>query len=55
MTYNHALPRPVGIFLSIDRPTYESQMTRQIQMAIEKRGKGDLEKLFGSGDTWNIR
>ena len=34
MTYNHTLPRPVGIFLSIDRPTYESQMTRQIQVAI---------------------
>ena len=55
MTYNHALPRPVGIFLSIERPTYESQMTRQIQVAIEKRGKGDLEKLLGSGDTWTIQ
>ncbi len=55
MTYNHALPRPVGIFLSIERPTYESQMTRQIQVAIEKRGKGDLEKLLGSGDTWMIQ
>lgn len=54
MTYNHALPRPVGIFLSIERPTYESQMTRQIQVAIEKRGKGDLEELLGSGDTWTI-
>ncbi len=54
MTYNHALPRPVGIFLSIERPTYESQMTHQIQVAIEKRGKGDLEKLLGSGDTWTI-
>ena len=55
MTYNHALPRPVGIFLSIERPTYESQMTRQIQVAIEKRGKGDLEELLGSGDTWTIQ
>jgi 2-oxoglutarate ferredoxin oxidoreductase subunit beta len=55
MTYNHALPRPVGIFLSIERPTYESQMTRQIQVAIEKRGKGDLETLLGSGDTWTIQ
>jgi hypothetical protein len=30
-------------------------MTRQIQVAIEKRGKGDLEKLLGSGDTWTIQ
>ncbi len=55
MTYNASLPRPVGIFLSIDRPTYESQMTLQIKNAIEKKGKGDLEKLLGSGDTWTIQ
>jgi 2-oxoglutarate ferredoxin oxidoreductase subunit beta len=55
MTYNASLPRPVGIFLSIDRPTYESQMTLQIKNAVEKKGKGDLEKLLGSGDTWTIQ
>ena len=54
MTYNTSLPRPVGIFLSIDRPTYESQMTLQIKNAIDKRGVGDLEKLLNSGDTWTI-
>ncbi len=55
MTYNPSLPRPLGIFLSIDRPTYESQMTLQIKNAIEKKGKGDLDKLLGSGDTWTIQ
>jgi 2-oxoglutarate/2-oxoacid ferredoxin oxidoreductase subunit beta len=55
MTYNASLPRPVGIFLSIERPTYESQMTLQIKNAIEKKGKGDLDKLLGSGDTWTIQ
>jgi 2-oxoglutarate/2-oxoacid ferredoxin oxidoreductase subunit beta len=55
MTYNASLPRPVGIFLSIDRPTYESQMTLQIKNAVEKKGKGDLDKLLGSGDTWTIQ
>ncbi|MGA7160581.1 MAG: 2-oxoacid:ferredoxin oxidoreductase subunit beta [Bacteroidota bacterium] len=55
MTYNSALPRPVGIFLSIDRPTYESQMTLQIKSAVDKKGKGDLEKLLGMGDTWTIQ
>ena len=55
MTYNSSLPRPVGIFLSIDRPTYESQMTLQIKNAVEKKGKGDLDRLLGSGDTWTIQ
>ncbi|MGA9406741.1 MAG: 2-oxoacid:ferredoxin oxidoreductase subunit beta [Bacteroidota bacterium] len=55
MTYNSALPRPVGIFLSIDRPTYESQMALQIKSAVDKKGKGDLEKLLASGDTWTIQ
>lgn len=55
MTYNPSLPRPIGIFLDIERPTYEAQMTRQIQIAIEKRGKGDLTKLLESGDTWTIQ
>ncbi|HTY09708.1 MAG TPA: 2-oxoacid:ferredoxin oxidoreductase subunit beta [Bacteroidota bacterium] len=55
MTYNASLPRPVGIFLSIDRPTYESQMSLQIRNATDKKGRGDLEKLLGSGDTWTIQ
>ncbi len=55
MTYNHELPRPVGIFLAIDRPRYETEMEKQIDSAISKRGKGSLEKLLHSGDTWVIQ
>ena len=54
MTYKSHLPRPVGIFLSIDRPTYEDGMTKQIQTAKEKRGEGDIAKLLNSGETWVI-
>lgn len=55
MTYNHDLPRPVGIFLAIDRPRYEVEMEKQIDSAISKRGKGSLEKLLNTGDTWVIQ
>jgi 2-oxoglutarate/2-oxoacid ferredoxin oxidoreductase subunit beta len=55
MTYNSSVPRPVGIFQSISRDTYEDEMTGQIQKAVEKRGKGSLEKLLNSGDTWVIQ
>jgi 2-oxoglutarate ferredoxin oxidoreductase subunit beta len=55
MTYNDDLPRPVGIFLAVDRPRYEVEMEKQIDSAISKRGKGILEKLLNSGDTWVIQ
>jgi 2-oxoglutarate/2-oxoacid ferredoxin oxidoreductase subunit beta len=55
MTYNDNLPRPIGIFQSIERPTYDQQMTAQIEAAISKKGKGTLEQLLNSGDTWNIQ
>ena len=55
MTYNPDLPRPIGIFLAVDRPRYEVEMATQIDSAISKRGKGSLEKLLNSGDTWVIQ
>lgn len=55
MTYNPHLPRPVGVFLSIERPTYEKEMQRQIDFAKEKRGEGDMKKLLHSGDIWTIQ
>ncbi|HEY5616142.1 MAG TPA: 2-oxoacid:ferredoxin oxidoreductase subunit beta [Bacteroidota bacterium] len=55
MTYKSHLPRPVGIFLAIDRPVYEEEMTRQIQFAKQKRGEGDMTKLLNSGETWVVQ
>ncbi|MEK6757298.1 MAG: 2-oxoacid:ferredoxin oxidoreductase subunit beta [Bacteroidota bacterium] len=55
MTYKPHLPRPVGIFLAIDRPVYEQEMERQISFAKEKRGEGDMTKLLSSGDTWVVQ
>ena len=54
MTFKPNLPRPVGIFLAIQRPTYEAEMARQISFAKEKRGEGDMTKLLNSGETWVI-
>ncbi len=55
MTYKPHLPRPVGIFLAIDRPVYEAEMERQIAFAQEKRGVGDFKKLLNSGETWVVQ
>jgi 2-oxoglutarate ferredoxin oxidoreductase subunit beta len=55
MTYHSHMPRPLGVFLSIERPTYESEMQRQIEFAKEKRGEGNMAKLLNSGETWTIQ
>ncbi|HSP07885.1 MAG TPA: 2-oxoacid:ferredoxin oxidoreductase subunit beta, partial [Acidobacteriota bacterium] len=47
-------PVPVGVFRSILKPSYEVLMENQVKKSVEMYGKGDLEKLFNSGDTWTV-
>jgi 2-oxoglutarate ferredoxin oxidoreductase subunit beta len=42
------------VFQSLDRPSYESEMQRQIELIKEKQGEGNMDKLLNSGDTWTI-
>ncbi len=46
-------PEPIGVFRDIDAPRYEECLAEQISQA-EKRGKGDLQTLFNSGETWTV-
>ena len=55
MIHNPALPRPMGVFVSLDRPTYEEQMRDQIAKAKSKRGEGDLQELLDGDETWVIK
>jgi 2-oxoglutarate ferredoxin oxidoreductase subunit beta len=48
------LPRPFGVFYETDRACYEDVMAMQIEEAIAKRGKGDLDKLLRGNETWTI-
>ncbi len=47
-------PEPIGVFRCVDRPRYDVELNRQVDLAREKRGDGSLEKLFNSGDTWTV-
>jgi 2-oxoglutarate ferredoxin oxidoreductase subunit beta len=47
-------PVPMGVFRSTLKPTYDTLLAGQVQASIEKFGKGDLEKLLNSGDTWTV-
>ena len=54
MRWPHS-PEPMGIFRSIERPTYDDEADQQLQSCIESQGEGDLEALFNSGDTWDVK
>lgn len=47
-------PVPIGVFRNIRKPTYDEMMMGQVKKSVEMFGKGDLSKLFNSGDTWVV-
>ncbi len=48
-------PEPIGVFRDVESTVFEEQMRNQVKEAILTRGKGDLNKLFRSGDTWHVK
>ncbi len=48
------LPRPFGVFFQADRPTYEDQLSAQLDVAKERFGEGDLDKLIAGKKTWTV-
>lgn len=47
-------PTPVGVFRSVERPSYGDEMARQIFAAQERQGPGDLQKLIESSPVWEV-
>ncbi|MFD8531927.1 2-oxoacid:ferredoxin oxidoreductase subunit beta [Streptosporangium canum] len=45
---------PIGVFRSVERPSYDELMAGQLEEAVGDRGRGDLDDLLLSGDTWRI-
>jgi 2-oxoglutarate ferredoxin oxidoreductase subunit beta len=48
-------PECIGIFRAVDRPTYDDLVNKQIEDVIKAKGKGRLEDLFASDDTWVVQ
>jgi 2-oxoglutarate ferredoxin oxidoreductase subunit beta len=47
-------PECVGVFRCVERPTYEDQLNQQMNEVIQKKGRGKLEDLFASEETWVV-
>jgi len=48
-------PEPIGVFRAVQRPIYDEQLNAQLDTARQKDGPGDLDRLFGSGETWTVQ
>jgi 2-oxoglutarate ferredoxin oxidoreductase subunit beta len=44
---------PIGVFRSVDRPSYDELMASQLEQA-RSGGPGDLTKLIAGNDTWEV-
>jgi 2-oxoglutarate ferredoxin oxidoreductase subunit beta len=49
------IPEPMGVFRCVERPAYDAEVDRQMHEITDRQGPGDLEKLFNSGDTWEVK
>ena len=49
------LPVPMGIFKKVEVPSFESDVVKQIEEVEHKKGKGSMEKLLKSGETWEVK
>ena len=48
------MPTPIGVFRAVERLEYGSEVSRQLAMAQEQKGPGDLATLLRSGGTWEV-
>jgi 2-oxoglutarate ferredoxin oxidoreductase subunit beta len=47
-------PVPLGVLRAVERKTYDSMMSAQIEDAVARNGEGDLKALLHAGDTWIV-
>lgn len=47
-------PEPIGVFRDVERPLYDVELNKQLAEAKAKKGEGDLNKLYTSGECWTV-
>jgi 2-oxoglutarate ferredoxin oxidoreductase subunit beta len=48
-------PECIGVFRAVERPTYDDMLNKQIEDVIKSKGRGKLDELFASDDTWVVQ
>jgi 2-oxoglutarate ferredoxin oxidoreductase subunit beta len=47
-------PEPVGVFRDVEAPIYNQDVRRQIDDAVARRGRGNIQDLITGTETWNV-
>ncbi|MFK7735559.1 MAG: 2-oxoacid:ferredoxin oxidoreductase subunit beta [Pirellulaceae bacterium] len=47
-------PEPIGVFRDVQKDLFEDEVRGQLETALAKKGPGDLNALFNSGETWEV-
>jgi 2-oxoglutarate ferredoxin oxidoreductase subunit beta len=48
------MPKPLGVFRSVEAPVYEEGVNAQVAQAIETKGEGQMKDLVYAGERWKI-
>ena len=48
------MPVPIGVFRSVDRPTFDDSVHNQMALAQERRAES-IQDLLESGETWDVK
>ncbi len=48
-------PEVIGVLRAVDRPRYDELLNKQIDDVIKAKGRGKLEDLFASEETWVVQ
>lgn len=51
---NPEFPVPIGVFRTVEKPTYDALMQQQIEETIRRQGEGDLEAVLKGPDSWTV-
>lgn len=54
MIYDEDCPRPFGVLLDVDKPTYDQKVVAQIEHEVGTKGEGDLFDLLRGDNYWEV-
>jgi 2-oxoglutarate/2-oxoacid ferredoxin oxidoreductase subunit beta len=54
LRHEDGFPEPIGVFRAVEAAHYDDELGRQIELSRRNKGRGDLDELFHSGDTWTV-
>ncbi|MGD9548898.1 MAG: 2-oxoacid:ferredoxin oxidoreductase subunit beta [Candidatus Krumholzibacteriia bacterium] len=55
LDYDPAMPRPMGVFRQVSRPTLDELIADQVGSVTKTRGVGDLKDLIYTPDVWEVK